>query len=132
MNKFLIYLGVGVSASAMLFGFTSNSSSTITDNEPAIEIPENINAIFKNSCYGCHNSESKNAKAKKKLQIDMLTSMSTGKLVSKLNKIAKEVEKGDMPTEKFAEKYPERVPTDEVRKTLVDWAKSTAEELAGE
>ena len=132
MNKFLIYVGIGVTTTALLFGFGLNNSSSVIENESSFEIPENINAIFKNSCYGCHNSESKNEKAKKKLQIDMLSSMSTVKLASKLNKIAREVEKGEMPTEKFAEKYPERVPTDEARKTLVEWAKSTAEELAGE
>ena len=132
MNKFFIYASIGVAATALLFGFGFDNSSTIEENEPAFEIPENINTIFKTSCYGCHNSESKNEKAKKKLQIDMLPSMSTGKLASKLNKMAKEVKSGDMPPEKFAEKYPERVPTDEVRETLSTWAKDTAKELAGE
>ena len=34
------------------------------DIEAGTKIPENINEIFKNSCYGCHNSESKNEKGR--------------------------------------------------------------------
>jgi len=96
------------------------------------QIPKNIDAIFTKSCYGCHSVESTTYKAKMKLKLDQLTSMKTSKLVSKLSKIAKEIEKGDMPTKKFRANYPEKVPTDEENKILIDWARASASKLAGE
>ncbi len=105
---------------------------TPQDSQAKLEIPENIQAILDKSCTGCHNSESQNSKAKMKLKLDQLTSMSVSKQVSKLSKIAKTVEKGKMPTKKFKEHYPDRMPTDDERKELIDWARNTANRLLGD
>jgi cytochrome c553 len=128
MNKFLSFLALGLFSIVALSSFNLNKSIPPVDGD-SIEIPENINAIFKNSCYGCHNSESKNIKGKGKLMIDKLATLKKSKLASKLNKIVKEMNEGEMPPEKFAEKYPDRVPTAEDTKTLIDWAKSAAASL---
>ena len=129
MNKFLVYLGIGTMASAMLFGFNLNKSSAVAEDNPAIEIPENINAIFEKSCFGCHNSESRNDKAKDKFMIDKLTKLKKSKLAAKLSEIGEVMEEGEMPPEKFAAKYPDKVPSAEDTKVLIEWANKTAEAL---
>lgn len=111
------------------------SSFTRLNNQTgdaAFVIPDNINKTLQNSCYGCHNSESKNSKAKLKLKIDELSTMKKSKRVSKLSKIYKILEKGKMPPKKFVAKYPEKALNDDQKKELIDWAKSTATGLAGE
>jgi len=129
MNKFLIYLGMGIMTSAMLFGFNLNNSAIVAEEEPTIEIPDNINAIFEKSCFGCHNSESRNTKAKEKFMVDKFTTLKKSKLASKLKKISEMMEDGEMPPEKFAAKYPDRVPSAEDAKTLIEWADNTASSL---
>jgi len=94
-------------------------------------IPDNINAIFQGSCVECHIAESSNGKAKWKFRIDLLSTLKVSKLVSKLGKIAKEVEKGDMPTKKFVANNP-GVPSDDEKKILIEWARKVQAELAGE
>ena len=122
---------------AGMFVFTLSGFNNTEINNDAIaqetfEVPENITAIFEKSCMGCHNAKSKNKKAKLKLKLDQLSTLKKSKLISKLSKIAKEVEKGDMPTKKFAEHNPDRMPTVEEQKELIDWARNTANSLAGE
>jgi hypothetical protein len=129
MNKFLHYLGIGIMTSAMLFSFNLNDANLINEEGPKIEIPENINAIFKKSCFGCHNSESRNTKAKDKFMIDKLNNLKKSKLASKLKKISKVMKEGKMPPEKFAAKYPDRVPSAEDTKILIEWAEKEASSL---
>lgn len=132
MNKTIAFLSIAIIAIVSLSSLKLANTTVISSSDDAFEIPENIDAIFNESCYGCHNSESNNMKAKMKLKLDGLTTMKKSKMISKLSKIAKEVEKGDMPTKKFLAKYPDKALSDENKKVLIDWAKSSAAELAGE
>jgi hypothetical protein len=93
------------------------------------DIPENISSILDESCVMCHNKDSKNMKAKLKLQLDDMDSLSKSKFLSKLSKIQKEVSKGEMPPEKFLEKNPDKKLSDEDKETLINWTKSYAAEL---
>lgn len=115
-----------------LFSFNKAKVEYVTIQETEFEIPENIDAIFQNSCYGCHNSDSKSKKGKKKFNIDKLSSLKKSKLISKLNKVAKTVSKGKMPTKKAVEKYPEIALTEEDKQILISWAESTATGLLAE
>jgi len=92
-------------------------------------IPDEINSIMDNKCFGCHNSESSNDKAKDKLLIDKLAELSKAKLIAKLNGIAETVGKNEMPPEKFLAKYPDKALTKEESKQLKEWAELTTEEL---
>ncbi len=40
------------------------------------EVPEDVQAVIKGKCFGCHNTESRNDKAKEKLVFDKLDSLS--------------------------------------------------------
>jgi len=128
MSKFFSFLFTGLVAVVALSSFNFSSFSTIKQDS-TFEIPDNINAIFKQSCFGCHNSDSKNTKAKDKMMIDKLTSLKKSKLASKLNKIVKELKEGEMPPEKFAAKHPERVPSKADKNTLIEWAKEAKSDL---
>lgn len=100
-------------------------------NDKTIEIPENVQTILDNSCYGCHNSDSKNQKSRDKLSFDKLNSIKTYKAIGKLTDIADVINEGDMPPKKFLAKYPERALSDDDKEVLKNWATDAAANLAG-
>jgi len=125
--------------SAAIFGLLFMNFSSVTNtvkenpsSPAAIEIPTDVQAILDNSCYGCHNSDSKNLKGKKKLNFDKLSDLKTYKAIGKLTDVAESVTEGDMPPKKILKKHPDMKMTDTETETLVNWAKSTAKTLAGE
>lgn len=132
MNKLLLFLILSMIGIALLSSFNLKHTQLAESQNSAFTVPENIDVIFSKSCYSCHSVESTTYKAKMKLKLDELETMKLSKLISKLNKIAKEVGKGDMPTKKFAKNYPDKMPTDEDKKTLINWARNSAKKLAGE
>jgi len=127
MNKFLGLFAFSIFTLGVITAFNINPERVNSSAE--IEIPEDVSAVLNNSCYGCHNTTSKNEKGKGKLTLDNLSDLPTGKLVAKLNKIAKEISEGEMPPEKYANKYPDKVPTKAEKKLVSKWAKSTAKGL---
>jgi mono/diheme cytochrome c family protein len=131
MKNRLIVLLPAIALSIILTAF-------ITENKPSprsyfqedgFTIPEDVNAIFDKSCFGCHNSESDSDKAKDKLTIDKLGELSKAKLVGKLGEIGEVVGKNEMPPEKFLAKYPDKALTGEEAKRLSEWTETAAEEL---
>lgn len=97
--------------------------------EENLVIPEDVNAILEKSCFGCHNVESQSDKAKKKLLLDELASLSKAKIVAKLKDIEEVIDKGDMPPEKFLKKYPDKALTEEEAARLKKWATTTTSEM---
>jgi len=131
MKKQFIALITVVAVGFFFMNFTiQTEENSSLGKKTNFEIPENIQGIIDNSCYGCHHTDSKNEKGKKKLDFDKLADLKTYKLVGKLADISETVVEGDMPPEKAVKKYPELKLSDEDKATLGDWAKSTAEELS--
>ncbi|RLD43058.1 MAG: hypothetical protein DRI89_05610 [Bacteroidetes bacterium] len=131
MKKQFIALITIVAVGFFFMNFTiQTEENSSLGKKTNFEIPENIQGIIDNSCYGCHHTDSKNEKGKKKLDFDKLADLKTYKLVGKLADISETVVEGDMPPEKAVKKYPELKLSDEDKATLGDWAKSTAEELS--
>ncbi|MFA5418550.1 MAG: heme-binding domain-containing protein [Bacteroidales bacterium] len=89
-------------------------------------IPQNIQDIVDNSCIGCHKSDSKNDKAKKKLMFDKLDELSEARLVGRLTGISEEINNGEMPPKKVIADHPEIALSEESAKTLSEWALNTA------
>ena len=127
LNFIALFCGI-----ILLTSFNGMKSENESIDLMTYEIPDEINSIFLNSCIMCHNDEAKNEKAKKKLMLDEISSMSKSKLISKLSKISKAVSSGDMPPEKFTSKYPDKKLSEEDKNTLIAWSKNYAEELAKE
>ena len=133
MKKVLFVLSMAIFG--LLFMNFSPITKTVKEtpaNPAAIEIPADVQSILDNSCYGCHNSDSKNLKGRKKLSFDKLNDLKTYKAIGKLTDVAESVTEGDMPPKKLIKKYPEKAMTAAQKATLVNWAKSTAKSLAGE
>ena len=121
--------------SLLILSFTLKNDSTVMSspgNDVAFEIPDDVQVIIDNSCYGCHNLESSSTKAKTKLNFDKLPNMKTGKLVGKLGKISKTLKKGNMPPEKFLAKYPDKALSKEETEKLISWADELALKFSGE
>ena len=99
-----------------------------------IEIPTDVQSVIDNKCITCHNTESDSQKSKMKLNFDKFINgkYTTSKLISKLGKINKQIEKGKMPTEKYLKKNPDKKLTAEESKLLMDWATDQRNILAGE
>ena len=99
-----------------------------------IEIPADVQSIIDNKCITCHNSESDSQKSKMKLNFDKFTNgkYTNSKLISKLGKIKKQLEKDKMPTAKYLKKNPDKKLTNEEKKTLIDWSTQQRNILAGE
>jgi len=128
MNWSLIVL-LPAMAFTLILTSAFNRQKLGSNPEEKFLIPEGITTIMDKSCFGCHNNESSNDKAKEKLLIDKMTELSKAKLVAKLDGIAEAVGKNEMPPEKFLAKYPDKALTKEEAKQLLDWAKAASEEL---
>ncbi len=89
-----------------------------------IEIPAEVKAVLDNKCTGCHSNDAKGGKSKMKMNFDKFTNgeYSTGKTISKLGKITKQLDKGKMPPKKYLDKYPDKKLTEEENQLLVNWA----------
>ena len=115
--------------SAVLFLNFNNSDEVKSANENTsneFSIPADVKEILDNSCYGCHNSDSKNIKGKSKIKFDQLGNLKTHKLVGKLGNVSEAIGKEKMPPKKFLQKYPESTLTSEQKELLINWAESTA------
>ncbi len=106
--------------------------ATATENPvkaKAVDMPDNVKAIIEKSCFGCHNTDSKNDKAKDKLDLKTLGDLDTPKMIHALKEISEVVEENDMPPAKFLEKFPDKKLTDVEKKILMDWADNQAKSL---
>ncbi|HPE77680.1 MAG TPA: heme-binding domain-containing protein [Draconibacterium sp.] len=106
--------------------------ATASENQvksKAIDIPDNVKTIIDKSCFGCHNTDSKNDKAKDKLDLKTLGDLETAKMIHALKEINEVVEKNEMPPEKFLERFPDKKLTDDEKKILMNWADAQAKSL---
>lgn len=115
----------------MNFSQPKELSDENSSDKQTIEIPENVQEILDNSCFGCHNSESKNDKGKKKLKFDKFNDYKTHKAIGKLLDISEVLAENEMPPEKILKKYPNMTLTEEQKEVLSSWAKETAKSLSG-
>jgi uncharacterized membrane protein len=112
----------------MFASFIAFSSENKSDTK-AITTPDNVKAIIEKSCFGCHNTDSKNDKAKEKLDLNTLGDLETSKMIHALREISEVVEENDMPPEKFLAKFPDKKLSDDEKKILMDWATNEAKSL---
>jgi hypothetical protein len=105
-----------------------NASVNPTETKtPAV--PDNVKAIIEKSCFGCHNTDSKNDKAKEKLDLKTFDALGKKEMIHALGEIAETVEENEMPPAKFLEKFPDKKLTDAEKKILIDWANNEGKAL---
>ena len=124
MKKYSIIL-TAVFFSFLFFNFTSqngpNDANILEDG--GLNMPADVKAVVDNSCYGCHHTDSKNEKGKKKLNFDSFgTEYSDIKSAGKLKEMAKLTIDGDMPPEKYLVHNPEKALNNAQRKIVYIWA----------
>ena len=124
MKKALFVLAI----LATIMAFAKFTSASAINPPGAIEIPDEIQQIFDNSCYACHSSNSKDSKAKEKLDFDKLNYLKTYQVIGKLDKIAEVVIDDKMPPEKFLKKNPEKALSNSDKELLTDWIRELTEE----
>jgi len=131
MKKIAIAV-VSIAIAFVSMSFISNDYSPIKKSNKLVLDKQNIDAktIIDNKCYGCHNSESKNKKGKKKLSFDSLDKLSIYKQIGKYEGIHEVITEGDMPPKKFIAKYPNKALSTKEKEVLVAWAKAKGEELS--
>ena len=94
-----------------------------------VNMPDDVKAIIEKSCFGCHNTDSKNDKAKEKLDFKTLDNLAVTKMIHALDKIEQNLKEDEMPPEKFLEKFPDKKLTDSEKKILMDWANNEIKAL---
>lgn len=127
MKKSIFTISMASFIALLFFMFTMPLTEKGTENVNKAEkfkIPDDIQPIIKKSCFGCHNTTSKNDKAKAKLTFDTLEKMKKREIAGILGKIKEEVNKGDMPPPKFLERFVNAKPTDEEKQKLISWTDS--------
>ena len=131
---FLPLLIIGISFGLYSFTKSEDHHYNSVKEADSIEIPAEIQSIIDDKCYGCHNTESKGEKSKKKLNFDSFTNgkYSKGKTISKLGKIKDELDEDNMPPEKFLAKYPHKKLTPEEKTLMENWVIDQKKQLAGE
>ena len=121
---------ISVFAALMLFAVSAISVIAAENQAKNLEgIPENVQAIIQKSCFGCHNSDSKNEDAKEDLDFKKFEELSKIGKISAYKHIAETVEEAKMPPKRFLENYPDRKLSDDEKKVLIEWAKNEAAKL---
>jgi mono/diheme cytochrome c family protein len=118
----------------LVLAFVCISVISMAEGNPKNEkitykMPKKVKAVFENNCYGCHNNDSRNDKAKDKLNFDTLDELSKVKKVGTFSHITKVLDEGKMPPEKFLASHPDKKLTPEQVKILSEWVKKEADSL---
>lgn len=114
---------------ALIFSASLVKATVVPSNQKLPAIPDNVNKIIEKSCFGCHNTDSKNDKAKEKLDFKAYESLDQKTKIHALGEIAKTVGESEMPPAKFLEKFPDKKLTDDEKKILIDWANNEGKAL---
>ena len=114
---------------AFIFASITAFGSNNPDEKKDLKMPDNVLKIVENSCYGCHNTNSKNEDGKEALDFKKLATLSKIKKISAHKNIGDIVSEDKMPPKKFLNRFPEKALSEEDKKVLITWAKKEAEAL---
>lgn len=136
MKKITIYLSSGIIAVFLLSGFVLAERSGLEQDEEKNEVlnymPDNINTLINQSCFGCHNTEGRNEDAKEELNFTNWEEYSIAKKLQTLGKICETIEEGEMPPARFLEFSPEAKLSDEEIQLICEWAEIESDKLLEE
>ncbi len=97
--------------------------------EKKLNMPDDVKVIVDKSCFGCHNTASKNEDAREELDFKKLSKLSTIKKISAFKKIGETIKNDEMPPARFLEKFPDKKLTEKEKQRMLEWSKSEAEAL---
>lgn len=124
MKKTAILFSMAILAVIVFANFVTRPAMAGQDGvvKPST-LPADVAKVVEKSCFGCHNTESRNDEAKEKLNFSSLENLNPMQKIGKVKAIYDEVEKGGMPPQRFLERFPDRKLSDAEAKILKDWAK---------
>ena len=120
MKKTVVFLVLAVGVGFLLQAFKPIPV-------PGPGIPEDVEAVLKTTCYGCHSSDASGQKAKIALNFDKWDNYKLTKKISKLDDICELVTDNKMPPEKYLKSNPDKALSDEQKELICTW---TGEETA--
>lgn len=120
-----------ITTSVFMLAFLFVTFNLAAENYPSDKkgMPDEVKAIVKKSCFGCHNTASKNIDGKEALDFKKLGSLSKIKSISAYKEISDVMEAGEMPPKKFLEKYPDKALSKKETQLLIEWSKNAAEAI---
>ena len=105
------------------------SEPVVQEADTVVIYTADARAIIDQKCFGCHNPEAKNEKARKKLMWDELPKLAKDKQSKTINDMLEVLASGEMPPEKFLQFKPEAKLTEAEVTTLTTWAEENARKL---
>jgi len=128
MKKNLIFIFTLVLGILFLNFTFVEKNQNLPNPDEGLNIPADVQVIIDQSCYGCHHTDSKNEKGKKKLNFDSFgKEYSNIKSAGKLKEVAEEVKEEEMPPKKYLDHNPEKALTKEQKDLLSSWALEASE-----
>lgn len=94
-----------------------------------LQVPQNVKVILNNSCFGCHNTDSRNDDAKEELDLKTWHLLTGTKRLLALKHIRETIEENEMPPKKFLQHKPEKALSAEQKQLLIDWVKKESTAL---
>ncbi|PKP40875.1 MAG: hypothetical protein CVT93_10370 [Bacteroidetes bacterium HGW-Bacteroidetes-10] len=123
MKKSILFSGTAIAAilvAVVLSAFAPHSGKG--DQDVAKPIPDNVMAIFQNSCAKCHTQGGSGA-ALANVNFTKWESYDSAKQAKKATAICKTIQAGKMPPKSFINKNPNAVLTDAQKTIICSWAK---------
>lgn len=124
MQIMKIVFWLGLSVTLLILPLSLVSWGELRNEE---EMPEEIQNLLSNSCYGCHTTGSRAEEAVKKLDFDKWDEYSIPQKIARLNDIQEVMKEEMMPPEKFLKRYPDKKLSKEDRKKILTWAELAME-----
>ena len=90
-------------------------------------MPDDVKKVINNSCFGCHNTDSKNEDGKEALDFKKLENLSKIKMIHAYKEISEVVKENKMPPKKFLQRFPEKALSEDDKMLLLNWSEKQAE-----
>ncbi len=121
LTSFLSILAIGLLFAMPVYSQTKPAKNNPKSGGASITIPDDIVAVAKNSCMGCHSSTGEGL-AKAKLNFTEWDKYKPAKQVKKAAAICKMVSGDHMPPKRFRDSHPDAVPTAAQKEMICKWA----------
>ncbi|MCX6281295.1 MAG: heme-binding domain-containing protein [Bacteroidetes bacterium] len=123
MKKTLAFLGISLSMvfflALALRPATASGSSKPVEGNP--EFPDSVMKVVQKACFDCHGIDGEGM-AKAHVNMGKWNTYDTKKQASKASDMAKKLEKGSMPPEKWRKNNANNVPTAAEVALIKNWA----------
>jgi len=131
-KSILTIMGIFFAALVLLAFTLPYNLNTNPPQEKVADFPEDVQKILETSCFDCHSEAASHAKAKSKLNFSKWAKYSDSKKVGKLESINEVITEGDMPPQKYLNKYPDNSLSQDKKDIIGKWITETSSKLMGE